>query len=142
LDVATGKVLGECYRRHRHQEFVKFLGRIDAAIPEEDGVTIHLILDNYGTHKTPAVRKWLTRHPRYVLYFTPTSGSWLNLVERFFGALTEQRLRRGVFRSVAALEAAITEYLEKHNRDPKPFVWTAPAELIFAKIQHTCETNS
>jgi transposase len=142
LDVATGKVLGECYRRHRHQEFVKFLGRIDAAVPEEDGVTIHLILDNYGTHKTPAVRKWLARHPRYVLHFTPTSGSWLNLVERFFGALTVQRLRRGVFCSVAALEAAIREYLEKHNRDPKPFVWTASAELIFAKIQHTCETNS
>jgi transposase len=142
LDVATGKVLGECYRRHRCQEFVKFLGRIDAAVPEEDGVTIHLILDNYGTHKTPAVRKWLARHPRYVLHFTPTSGSWLNLVERFFGALTEQRLRRGVFCSVAALEAAIREYLEKHNQDPKPFVWTASAELIFARIQHTCETNS
>lgn len=142
LEVATGKVIGACYRRHRHQEFVKFLERIDAAVPAEDGVTIHLILDNYGTHKTPAVKRWLLRHPRYVLHFTPTSASWLNLVERFFGALTERRLRRGVFRSVAALEAAIRDYLDKHNQDPKPFVWTATAELIFAKIQHTCETNS
>jgi transposase len=142
LDVATGKVIGACYRRHRHQEFLKFLGRIDAAIPEAAGVSIHLILDNYGTHKTPAVKRWLLRHPRYVLHFTPTSGSWLNLVERFFAALTERRLRRGVFRSVAALEAAIREYLERHNHEPKPFVWTASAELIFSKLQHTCETNS
>jgi transposase len=142
LDVATGRVIGACYRRHRHQEFLKFLEQIDAAIPEEEGVSLHLILDNYGTHKTPAVKKWLLRHPRYVLHFTPTSGSWLNQVERFFAALTERRLRRGVFRSVAALEAAIKEYLERHNEDPKPFVWTASAELIFSKIQHTCETNS
>jgi transposase len=142
LEVATGKVIGECYRRHRHQEFLKFLGRIDEAIPEEEGVSIHLILDNYGTHKTPAVKRWLLRHPRYVLHFTPTSGSWLNLVERFFAALTERRLRRGVFRNVAALEAAIQEYLRRHNQDPKPFVWTASAELIFSKLQHTCETNS
>jgi transposase len=142
LEVATGKVIGECYRRHRHQEFLKFLGRIDEAVPEEEGVSIHLVLDNYGTHKTPAVKRWLLRHPRYVLHFTPTSGSWLNLVERFFGALTERQLRRGAFRSVAALEAAIKEYLERHNQDPKPFVWTASAELIFAKLRHTCETNS
>jgi transposase len=142
LEVATGKVIGECYRRHRHQEFLKFLGRIDEAVPEEEGVSIHLILDNYGTHKTPAVKKWLLRHPRYVPHFTPTSGSWLNLVERFFGALTGRRLRRGAFRSVAALEAAIQEYLQRHNQDPKPFVWTASAELIFAKLRHTYETNS
>jgi transposase len=142
LNVATGQVIGECYRRHRHQECLKLLGRIDETIPEEEGVSIHLILDNYGTHKTPAVKRWLLRHPRYVLHFTPTSGSWLNLVERFFAALTERRLRRGVFRSVAALEAAIKEYLERHNQEPKPFVWTASAELIFSKLQHTCETNS
>jgi transposase len=142
LDVATGRVIGACYRRHRHQEFLKFLEQIDAAIPEEEGVSLHLILDNYGTHKTPAVKRWLLRHPRYVLHFTPTSGSWLNQVERFFAALTERRLRRGVFRSVAALEAAIKEYLERHNQDPQPFVWTASAERIFSKLQHTCETNS
>jgi transposase len=141
LNVATGQVIGDCYRRHRQQEFLKFLGRIDAAIPEEDGVSIHLILDNYGTHKTPAVKRWLRRHPRYVVHFTPTSGSWLNLVERFFAEITEKRIRRGVFRSVAALEAAIKEYLEAHNRNPKPFVWTATADLIFSKIQRTCEAN-
>lgn len=141
LEVATGRVIGECFRRHRHQEFVKFLTVVDAAVPQEEGVRVHLILDNYSTHKTPAVKRWLRRHPRYVLHFTPTSGSWLNLVERFFGQLTEQRLRRGVFSSVAELERAITEYLEKHNRDPKPFVWTASAELIFSKIKDTYKTN-
>jgi len=141
LEVATGRVIGECFRRHRHQEFVKFLTVVDAAVPEEDGVSVHLILDNYSTHKTPAVKRWLRRHPRYVLHFTPTSGSWLNLAERFFGQITEQRLRRGVFSSVAELERAIQEYLEKHNQDPKPFVWTASAELIFSKIKDTLKAN-
>jgi transposase len=140
LNVATGAVIGKCYRRHRQQEFVRFLEEIDAAIAHEGGVTIHLILDNYGTHKTARVKRWLQRHPRYVVHFTPTSASWLNQVERFFARLTEQRIRRGVFRSVAALEAAIKDYLEKHNQDPKPFVWTATADLIFKKIQKTCET--
>jgi transposase len=141
LDVATGRVIGKCYRRHRQQEFVRFLEEIDAAVPHEEGLQIHLVLDNYGTHKTPRVKRWLQRHPRYVVHFTPTSGSWLNQVERFFGELTEKRLRRGVFRSVAALEAAIWDYLEKHNQNSKPFVWTATAELIFSKLKHTCETN-
>jgi transposase len=140
LDVATGKVIGQCYRRHRQQEFVRFLEQIDATIPVEEGVTIHLVLDNYGTHKTPRVKRWLQRHPRYVVHFTPTSASWLNQVERFFAEITEKRIRRGVFRSVAALEAAIKDYLENHNQDPKPFVWTATADLIFKKIQKTCET--
>jgi transposase len=140
LDVATGSVIGKCYRRHRQQEFVRFLEEIDAAIPLEEEVTIHLIMDNYGTHKTPRVKRWLQRHPRYRVHFTPTSASWLNQVERFFAALTEKRIRRGVFRSVAALEAAIKDYLEKHNQTPKPFVWTATADLIFKKIQKTCET--
>jgi transposase len=140
LNVATGQVLGKCYRRHRQQEFVRFLEEIDAAIPAEDGVTVHLILDNYGTHKTPRVKRWLQRHPRYVAHFTPTSASWLNQVERFFAEITEKRIRRGVFRSVAALEAAIKDYLEIHNQDPKPFVWTATADLIFKKLQKTCET--
>lgn len=140
LDVATGAVIGKCYRRHRQQEFVRFLEEIDATIPDEEGVTIHLIMDNYGTHKTPRVKRWLQRHRRYRVHFTPTSASWLNQVERFFAALTEKRIRRGVFRSVAALEAAVTDYLEKHNQAPKPFVWTATADLIFKKIQKTCET--
>jgi transposase len=140
LDVATGKVIGKCYRRHRQQEFVRFLEEIDAAVPEEAGVTIHLIMDNYGTHKTARVKRWLLRHPRYVVHFTPTSASWLNQVERFFAEITDKRIRRGAFRSVAALEAAIKDYLEKHNQDSKPFVWTATAELIFKKIEKTCET--
>jgi transposase len=140
LDVATGKVIGKCYRRHRQQEFVRFLEEIDAAVPVQEGVTIHLIMDNYGTHKTPRVKRWLLRHPRYVVHFTPTSASWLNQVERFFAEITEKQIRRGAFRSVAALEAAIKDYLEKHNQDPKPFLWTATAELIFKKIEKTCET--
>jgi transposase len=140
LDVATGSVIGKCYRRHRQQEFVRFLEEIDAAIPPEEGVTIHLVMDNYGTHKTPRVKRWLQRHPRYAVHFTPTSASWLNQVERFFAEVTEKRIRRGVFRSVQALEAAIKDYLEKHNLDPKPFVWTATADLIFKKLQNTCET--
>jgi|SRR5262245_5543546 len=141
LDVATGQVIGKCYRRHRQQEFVRFLEEIDAAVPKEERLEIHLVMDNYGTHKAPRVKRWLQRHPRYVVHFTPTSGSWLNQVERFFGQLTEKRLRRGVFRSVVALEAAIKDYLEQHNQHPKPFVWTATAELIFSKLKHTCETN-
>jgi transposase len=140
LDVATGSVIGRCYRRHRQQEFVRFLEVIDAAIPVEEGVTIHLIMDNYGTHKTPRVKRWLQRHPRYVVHFTPTSASWLNQVERFFAEITEKRIRRGVFRSVKELEEAIKDYLEKHNQHPKPFVWTATADLIFQKLQKTCET--
>jgi transposase len=140
LDVATGAVIGRCYRRHRQQEFVRFLEVIDAAVPAEEGVTIHLVMDNYGTHKTPRVKRWLQRHPRYVVHFTPTSASWLNQVERFFAEITEKRIRRGVFRSVQELEAAIKDYLAKHNQDPKPFVWTATADLIFQKLQKTCET--
>ena len=140
LNVATGKVIGKCYRRHRQQEFVRFLEEVDAAIPEEEGVTIHLIMDNYGTHKTPRVKRWLLRHPRYVVHFTPTSASWLNQVERFFAEITQKQIRRGAFRSVQALEAAIKDYLEKHNQHPKPFVWTATADLIFKKLHKTCET--
>jgi transposase len=142
LNIATGEVLGECYRKHRHQEFLKFLGHIDEAYPEEEGVELHLILDNYGTHKTPSVKRWLQRHPRFVVHFTPTSASWLNQVERFFGQITERRIRRGVFRSVRELEQAIRSYLDEHNESPKPFVWTATAELIFSKIQYNCERIS
>ena len=139
LDVATGKVIGKCQRRHRHQEFVKFLADIDAAVPVEDGVTVHLVLDNYATHKTPAVRRWLARHPRFVVHFTPTSASWLNQVERFFAEITEKRIRRGVFRSVRELEQAIDTYLAEHNRNPKPFRWTATADLILRRVEELCK---
>lgn len=139
LNVATGQVIGKCYRRHRHQEFLKFLDQIDAAIPAEDGVAIHLIMDNYATHKTPAVKRWLTRHPRFVVHFTPTSASWINQVERFFAAITERRIRRGVFKTVRALEQAIEAYLAEHNAAPKPFRWTATADLILQKVENVCK---
>jgi transposase len=139
LDVATGRVIGKCHRRHRHQEFVKFLADIDAAVPVEDGVNIHLVMDNYATHKTPAVKRWLGRHPRFVVHFTPTSASWLNQVERFFAEITEKRIRRGVFRSVRELEQAIEAYLVEHNRDPKPFKWTATADLILRRVEELCK---
>jgi transposase len=142
LNVATGEVLGQCYRKHRQQEFVQFLNRIDEAYPEQEGVQLHLILDNYGTHKTPRVKRWLQRHPRFVIHFTPTSASWLNQVERFFAEITEKRIRRGVFKNVKSLEKAIEEYLNNHNQDPKPFVWTATAELILSKVEKVCKRIS
>jgi transposase len=132
LDVATGKVIGQCMKRHRHQEFLAFLRAIDRHTAKH--FDLHLIVDNYATHKHPKVREWLRRHPRFHLHFTPTSASWLNLVERFFGLISSQRIRRGVFRSVAELEAAIRHYLEHHNADPKPFVWTAQPADIFKKV--------
>jgi transposase len=132
LDVATGKVIGRCLQRHRHQEFLKFLREIDRATPKR--LDLHLIVDNYATHKHPKVKAWLAKHPRFHLHFTPTSASWLNLVERFFGLVTEDAIRRGVFRSVADLQAAIEAYLEHHNADPKPFIWTAPAADILEKV--------
>ena len=136
LEVATGGGIGKCYRRHRAREFLRFLEEVDAALPRGEGVAIHVVLDNYATHKTPAVKRWLLRHPEYHLHFTPTSGSWLNQVERFLSAITERRIRRGAFRSVAALESAIRGYLEHHNADPKPFAWTASADLIFNRIKN------
>lgn len=139
LDVATGKVIGKCHRRHRHQEFVRFLAEIDAAVPAEDGVTIHLVLDNYATHETPAVKRWLATHPRFVVHFTPTSGSWLNQVERFFAEITERRIRRGVFKTVKALEQAIEAYLAEHNANPEPFRWTATADLILRRVEDVCK---
>lgn len=142
LNVATGEVIGQCHRRHRHQEFLKFLKQLDAKLAREPGVEIHLVLDNYETHKTAAVKRWFLRHPEYHRHFTPTSGSWLNLVERFFGEITEKRIRRGAFRSVAALEAAIREYLEHHNASPKPFVWTADADLILDRVKKVIERTS
>ncbi len=142
LNVATGAVIGQCHRRHRHQEFLAFLEGLDAKVPREPGVELHLVLDNYGTHKTPAVKRWFLRHPEYHLHFTPTSGSWLNQVERFFGAITEKRIRRGAFRSVAALEAAIREYLEHHNASARPFKWTASAGLILDRVKKVIKRTS
>ena len=142
LDVATGKVIGRCHRRHRHQEFVKFLDEIDDAVPSSAGVTVHLVLDNYATHKTPAVKRWLTRHPRFVVHFTPTSASWINQVERFFAEITEKRIRRGVFKTVKALEQAIEAYLAEHNANPKPFKWTATADLILRRVEDVCKRIS
>jgi transposase len=142
LNVASGQVIGKCHRRHRHQEFVKFLDHLDATLTKEPGVSIHIVLDNYATHKTPAVKRWFLRHPEYHLHFIPTSSSWLNQVERFFAEITEKRIRRGVFRSVPALEQAITEYLAAHNADPKPFVWVADADSILDRIKKVCESTS
>jgi len=139
LDVATGKVIGRCLRRHRHQEFLKFLADIDATVPNEKGVTVHLILDNYATHKAPAVKRWLAKRPRFVVHFTPTSASWLNQVERFFARITEQRIRRGVFKSVPALESAIADYLVDYNKKPRPFRWTATADLILRRVEDVCK---
>ena len=132
LDVATGKVIGECMKRHRHQEFLRFLRRIDALTPQS--LDLHVVVDNYSTHKHAKVKAWLKRHPRFHLHFTPTSASWINLVERFFGLITDDAIRRGVFRSVGDLEAAIQRYLEHHNADPRPFIWTAPAGEILNKV--------
>lgn len=142
LNVATGEIIGKCHGKHRQQEFVKFLDQIDARVPKEPGVTIHLVMDNYGTHKRPKVKRWLQRHPEYAVHFIPTSSSWLNQVERFFAEITEKRIRRGAFRSVKALEQAIMEYLEHHNKNPKPFVWTATADTILGRVARVCERIS
>jgi transposase len=133
LNVLDGTVLGRCMQRHRHQEFIRFLNAVEAGVPA--GKLVHAILDNYATHKHPKVRAWLDRHERWTFHYTPTSGSWLNAVETFFSAITRRRLRRGVFRSLVDLQAAINRYLAEHNADPKPFVWTATPESIMAKLQ-------
>jgi len=133
LDVASGVTISSCYRRHRHQEFLRFLNDIDANLP--GGFDVHLVMDNYGTHKVNKVRTWLARHPRYHVHFTPTSASWLNLVERLFAEVTERCVRRGSHTAVRALEKAMLGYLDQRNKDPKPFVWTADAELILGKIE-------
>jgi transposase len=134
MNVLEGKVIGSCYPRHRNIEFLKFLRTIDREIPRK--LDIHIILDNYGTHGHPNVKAWLEKHPRFKLHFTPTSSSWLNLVERWFGEITRKRIRRGVFRSVPELVAAIEEYILYNNENPKPFVWTKRAEDIIKKVTH------
>jgi transposase len=132
LNVLDGKVIGQCQQRHTHAEWLKFLRKIDRETPK--GKTLHLIADNYATHKHPAVQEWLAKHPRFNMHFTPTSASWLNMVERFFRDITTERLRRGVFTSVAELEAAIGEYVAHHNTNPKPFIWTKSARDILQKV--------
>lgn len=138
LEVAQGKVVGQCYARHRHQEFLKFLKRLDQEFAGD--VKLHVIMDNYGTHKHPRIQSWLKRHPRFIPHFVPTSSSWLNLVERWFAELTGKRLRRGVFVSVKDLEEAIAEFLAAWNAQPRPFVWTATVDSIVEKLTSCRQT--
>jgi transposase len=140
LNVKTGKVIAEHHRRHRSIEFRKFLDTIEANVPKT--LDVHLVLDNYGTHKTPLIKRWLLRHPRFHMHFTPTGGSWINQVERFFADLTNQQLRRGAHRSTFELEAAIREYIDIRNRHPKPFIWTKTADEILASIARFCKRTS
>jgi len=132
LNMLDGKVIGTCLPRHRHRKFLRFLRLIDQKTPQ--GLDLHLVVDNYATHKTAAVKRWLRAHPRFHLHFTPTSASWLNMVERFFAEITRNRIRRGAFTSVAELKTAIMDYLDNHNADPKPFVWTKSAGEILEKV--------
>lgn len=138
LEVLEGRVVGQCYERHRHQEFLTFLRRLDQEFPGE--VPLHLVLDNYGTHKHPKVRAWLKRHPRFIPHFVPTSSSWLNLIERWFGELTGKRVRRGSFANVEELQQAIMEFLAAWNEQPKPFVWTATVQMIQEKLTRCRQT--
>jgi len=133
MDVASGVTISSCYRRHRHQEFLRFLNDVDESLPA--ALDVHLVMDNYGTNKVSRVRNWLARHPRYHVHFTPTSGSWLNLVERLFAEVTERCVRRGSHTSVRSLENAMLAYLEQRNKAPKPFVWTADADMILGKVE-------
>src|SRR5438067_6095034 len=140
LDVATGKVIGQCHRRHRAAEFRKFLDTIEANVPAD--LEVHLIADNYGTHKTASIRSWLAKRPRFHVHFTPTSASWINLVERFFATITAKQIRRGSFRSTRELEQAIKNYLTMHNEDSKPFIWTKTADEILNSIARFCMRTS
>jgi transposase len=137
LELSSGSVIAQSYRRHRHQEFLRFLKLIDAAVPTD--LDLHLVLDNYATHKTPEIHKWLLRHPRFHLHFTPTSSSWMNLVERWFAELTTRKLRRSAHRSVTELEADIRKWINEWNKNPKPFVWTKTADQILETLAAYCE---
>jgi transposase len=137
LEILAGKVIGQCFPRHRHQEFLRFLRRLDDEFPEN--LKLHLVLDNYGTHKHPKVEAWLQRHPRFTVHFIPTRSSWLNQVERRFGELTQKAVRRGTFISVAELQSVIEQFLQAWNEAPRPFVWTATVEKIMAKIERARE---
>jgi len=136
LDLTTGKVIGSLHSRHRAIEFKKFLATIDREVPAE--FDVHVVLDNASTHKTPAIRRWLAAHPRFILHFTPTSSSWLNLVERWFGELTTKKLRRGTHRSVRELNTDIRNWINTWNEDPKPYVWTQSADQILESIARYC----
>lgn len=139
LNVLEGTVIGGCFERHRHEEFLKFLRQIDRQTPAR--LALHLVVDNYGTHKHESVQKWLARHPRFHLHFTPTSSSWLNLVERWFAEITRKQIRRGVFHSVAELTTVIENYIQHNNENPKPFVWTKRVDEILDKVRH-CKAAS
>jgi transposase len=136
FDLASGSVIAQHYRRHRHQEFLRFLKLIDAAVPKD--LDLHLVLDNYATHKTPEIHKWLLRHPRFHLHFTPTSSSWMNLVERWFAELTSRKLRRSAHRSVTELETDIRKWINEWNKDPKPFTWVKTADEILETLAAYC----
>lgn len=140
LDIATGKIIGKCYGRHRAAEFRKFLDEIEAAVPRD--LDVHLVMDNYATHKTPLIRNWLAKRPRWHVHLTPTSSSWLNQVERFFALLTDKKIRRGIYRSVHALRTDIASFISQHNADPKPFRWTKSADDILASIERFCRYNT
>ena len=137
FDITSGSVIAQHYRRHRHQEFLRFLKLIDAAVSQD--LDLHLVLDNYATHKTPTIKQWLLRHPRFHLHFTPTSGSWLNLVERWFAELTNRKLRRSAHRSVTELEADVRKWINEWNADPKPFVWTKTSDQILDTLASYCQ---
>ena len=140
LDIATGKVIGKCYSRHRAVEFRKFLDEIEAAVPR--GLDVHIVMDNYATHKAPLVRNWLAKRPRWHVHLTPTSSSWLNQVERFFAFVTDKKIRRGIYRSVHALRTDIMDFISHHNANPKPFRWTKSLEDILASIESFCRYNT
>jgi len=137
LDIATGAVIGKCYKRHRATEFLDFLKRIDAAIPE--GPDVHLVMDNYAIHKTPKIKAWLARRPHWHVHFTPTSASWINQIERWFAELTRKQLQRGVHRSTAELEADIAAFIQAHNENPKPYKWVKSADEILASVKRFCQ---
>jgi transposase len=136
LDVASGFVIGKCYKRHRAVEFLKFLKEIDAQVPE--GLNVHIVMDNYATHKTSTIKAWLARRPHYHVHFTPTSASWINQIERWFAELTRKQIQRGVHTSVRQLEADIRTFIDLHNKSPKPFKWTKPADQILASVKRFC----
>ena len=140
LDIATGQVIGKCFPRHRAAEFRRFLDEIEANVPK--GLDVHLVMDNYATHKTPLIRSWLAKRPRWHVHLTPTSSSWLNQVERFFALLTDKKIRRGVHRSVADLQADIATFIDLHNAEPKPFRWTKSADDILASVERFCVYNT
>ncbi|MQU78518.1 IS630 family transposase, partial [Sinorhizobium medicae] len=137
LDVASGFVIGKCYKRHRATEFLDFLKQIDASVPSD--LDVHIVMDNYATHKTASVKNWLMRRPRYHVHFTPTSASWINQVERWFAELTRKQLRRGVHTSTMQLEADIRSFIERHNQNPKPYRWTKSAHDILASVKRFCQ---